>query len=97
MLEKRIINFQEVVVTLLDNSLSQCHQIKQIHLFLLPFLEFRNNLFLSSVGLLEERVCEARDRLRIAYKKSIIPLKAYANEYLQYLEFFTLDVEKYLK
>ncbi|XP_011146850.2 dynein heavy chain 1, axonemal-like, partial [Harpegnathos saltator] len=91
------IDFQEIIVTLLDNTLSECHRVKQVHPFLLPFLKFPKDLFLSSVGLLEEKVCEARDRLRIAYKKSVIPLKAYANEYRQYLEFFTLNVEQYMK
>ncbi|XP_014476414.1 PREDICTED: dynein heavy chain 1, axonemal [Dinoponera quadriceps] len=90
-------SFEEVIVTLFDDFLSQCHQIRQIHSFLLPFLTFPKDLFLSSVGLQERRVCEARDRLRIAYRKSVIPLRAYANEYRQYLEFFTLNIEKYMK
>ncbi|RLU27110.1 hypothetical protein DMN91_000909 [Ooceraea biroi] len=89
--------FQEVIVTLLDNSLSQCHQIKQVHPFLLRFLKFPKDLYLSSVGLLEKQVCEVRDRLRTAYQKSIIPLRAYASEYQQYLGIFKLDVEKYVK
>ncbi|XP_032680816.1 dynein heavy chain 1, axonemal [Odontomachus brunneus] len=90
-------SFEEVIINLLDDSLSQCHQVKQLHSFLLPSLEFLQDLFLSSVGLMEKQVCEARDRLRVAYGKSIIPLKAYANEYRQYLDFFTLNVDKYMK
>jgi dynein heavy chain len=81
----------------LDDALIQCHQIPQIHPFLLPFLKFPKDLFLSSVGLLEKQVCEVRDRLRIAYQKSQIPLQAYASEYQQYLGIYKLNIEKYVE
>ncbi|KAM0726282.1 Dynein axonemal heavy chain 1 [Formica fusca] len=90
-------SFEEVIVDLLNNSLSQCHQIKQVHPFLLPFLKFPKDLYLSSVGLLEKEVCEVRDRLRTAYQKSVIPLKAYSSEYQQYLEIYKLNIEKYVE
>lgn len=84
-------------MTLLDNFLCQCHQIKQVHPFLLPFLKFPEDLYLSSVGLMEKHVCEVRSRLRTAYRKSIIPLRAYAREYQQHLEIYKLNVEKYVE
>ncbi|KAL6436551.1 hypothetical protein ACFW04_004787 [Cataglyphis niger] len=90
-------SFEEIIVDLLNNSLSQCHQIKQVHPFLLPFLKFPKDLYLSSVGLLEKEVCKVRDRLRTAYQKSVIPLIAYSSEYQQYLEFYKLNVEKYVE
>ncbi|XP_072745723.1 dynein axonemal heavy chain 1 [Anoplolepis gracilipes] len=90
-------SFEEIIVELLDNSLSQCHQIKQVHPFLLPFLKFPKDLYLSSIGLLEEQVCEVRARLRTAYQKSVVPLKAYASEYQQHLEIYKLNVEKYVE
>ncbi|KMQ95378.1 dynein heavy chain axonemal [Lasius niger] len=89
--------FEEVIIGLLDNSLSQCHEIKQVHPLLLLFLKFPKDLYLSSVGLLEKQVCEVRDRLRTAYRKSVISLKAYANEYQQYLGIYKLNVEKYVE
>ncbi|XP_012056092.1 PREDICTED: dynein heavy chain 1, axonemal-like [Atta cephalotes] len=87
----------EIIIAILDNSLKQCQQIGKIHPFLLPFLKFPKDLYLSSVDLLEEQVCEVRERLRTAYQKSIISLKAYVKEYQQYLEFYKLDVEKYVE
>lgn len=93
----KLVCSQETIIAILDNSLSQCHQIRQIHPFLLSFLKFPKDLYLSSVSLLEEQVCEVRERLRIAYQKSIIPLKAYASEYQQYLGIYKLDVEKYVE
>ncbi|KYM92457.1 Dynein heavy chain 1, axonemal [Atta colombica] len=89
--------FVEIIIAILDNSLKQCQQIGKIHPFLLPFLKFPKDLYLSSVDLLEEQVCEVRERLRTAYQKSIISLKAYVKEYQQYLEFYKLDVEKYVE
>ncbi|XP_039313454.1 dynein heavy chain 1, axonemal [Solenopsis invicta] len=90
-------SFEEIIIAILDSSLSQCHQIKQVHPFLLPFLTFPKDFYLTSVGLLEEQICKVRERLRIAYQKSVIPLKAYASEYQQYLEIYKLDVEKYVE
>lgn len=86
-----------MITGLLDNSLSLCHEIKQVHPLLLPFLKFPKDLHLSSVGLLEKQVCEVRDRLRTAYRKSLVPLKAYASEYQQYLGIYKLNVEKYVE
>lgn len=73
-----------------------CHQIRQVHPFLLRNLKFPANLLLCSVGLLEKSVCDVRDRLDLLYTKAIIPLKAYANEYQKYLEFYMLPVAQYI-
>lgn len=88
---------QETIVTLYDNALTSCHQIRQIHSFLLPALKFPPDLFLSSVGLLEEYVCLIRDRLKIAYQKCSMLLKAYAREYTTYLDFYNLNVTEYIQ
>nr|XP_012140860.1 PREDICTED: dynein heavy chain 1, axonemal [Megachile rotundata] len=91
------LRMQEIIVAMYDNALSLCHQIKQLHVFLLPALKFPPDLFLSSVGLLEEHVCQIRERLKIAYRKSTILLRAYAVEFLSYLEFYNLNVAQYIE
>lgn len=88
---------KEAIITLYDNAIAACHQVRQVHPFLLPALKFPADLHLSSVGLLEENVCQVRDRLRVAYEKSVIPLKAYAREYHKYLDIYNLDVAKYVE
>ncbi|KYN02642.1 Dynein heavy chain 1, axonemal [Cyphomyrmex costatus] len=90
-------SFEEIIIDILDNSLKKCQHIKQVHPFLLPFLKFPEDLYLSPVDLLEEQVYEVRERLRTAYQKSTIPLKAYVKEYQQYLEIYKLNVEKYVE
>ncbi|KAK9309948.1 hypothetical protein QLX08_000576 [Tetragonisca angustula] len=89
--------FVESIITLYDNALVACHQIRQVHPFLLLKLKFPADVFLSSVGLLEDHVCKVRDRLTIAYRKSTIPLKAYAKEYSRYQSFFNLNIPKYIE
>ncbi|XP_043666184.1 dynein axonemal heavy chain 1-like [Vespula pensylvanica] len=89
--------FKESIIFIFDNSLSLCHQIRQVHPFLLTFLKFPVDLFLSSVGLYNERICDVRNRLLNIYEKAVIPLKAYAKEYYKYLEFFEMDIEKYIE
>ncbi|KAG5345241.1 DYH1 protein, partial [Acromyrmex charruanus] len=90
-------SFVEIIIAILDNSLRECQKIEKVHPFLLPFLKFPEDQYLSSVDLLEEQVCEVRERLRTVYQKSTISLKAYVKEYQQYLEFYKLDVEKYVE
>ena len=97
LIEHLVNYFKGSIITLYDNALVACHQIRQVHPFLLLKLKFPTDVFLSSVGLLEDKVCNVRERLRIAYQKSTIPLKAYANEYSRYQSFFNLDISKYIE
>ncbi|XP_076646459.1 dynein axonemal heavy chain 1 [Halictus rubicundus] len=89
--------FAEAIVELYDNAVASSHQIRQIHPFLLPALKFPNDIFLSSVGLLDEQVCWVRERLMLAYMTSSIPLNAYAAEFNRFLELYNLDVAKYIE
>lgn len=90
-------NFQKTLLKLYDGALRQTHTINQVHPFLLSNLRFPPDLYLSSVGLLDEEVCELRERFLTGYKKAIIPLKAYAKEYDVHLELYTLDVAAYIE
>lgn len=90
-------DFEETIIRLLDDALTQCHQIKQPQILLLPRLIFSPDLSLSAIGLLDERICNVRNRLITAYQKAIIPLKDYANEYDKYTELYMLDIEDYIR
>ncbi|XP_025602682.2 dynein axonemal heavy chain 1-like [Athalia rosae] len=85
------------IINLFDNALAMCHQIRQVHPFLLRHLKFPSDLLLCSVGLMEQHVCQVRDRLNILYTKALIPLNAYAREFQKYLEFYVLPVQQYIK
>nr|XP_046487754.1 dynein axonemal heavy chain 1-like [Neodiprion pinetum] len=89
--------FRTTIIHLFDNALTMCHQIRQVHPFLLRHLKFPADLLLCSVGLLEKPVCDVRDRLNLIYSKALIPLKAYAKEFQKYLEFYMLPVTQYIK
>ncbi|KZC03876.1 Dynein heavy chain 1, axonemal [Dufourea novaeangliae] len=88
--------FGITIVSLYDTALGACHQIRQVHPFLLPALKFPADVFLSSVGLLEDQVCDIRNRLTLAYQKSTVPLKAYAREFHRFLELFNLNIANYI-
>ncbi|XP_044001574.1 dynein axonemal heavy chain 1-like [Aphidius gifuensis] len=91
-----LLNFQKIIIERLDDAVIQSHYIKQVHPFLLQDLKFSPSLYLSSIGLLSEEVCQTRDRLKVAYEKSLIPLGAYAKEYNKYLDLYILDVTEYI-
>jgi dynein heavy chain len=90
-------NFEKVLLKLYDTGLTLTHKIKQVHPYLLNNLNFPNDLMLSSVGLLAEEVVSVRERFIFAYKKALIPLRAFASEFYIYLELFTLDVKAYVE
>lgn len=89
--------FQKVLLKLYDGALRQTHTINQVHPFLLSNLRFPPDLFLSSVGLMDEEVCALRDRFLTGYKQALIPLKAYADEWKLHLELYTMDVNAYIE
>ncbi|KAF7272031.1 hypothetical protein GWI33_015147, partial [Rhynchophorus ferrugineus] len=90
-------NFAEVLLKLFDEALRQTHQIRQVHPLLLSNLRFPADLCLSSVGLLADEVCHIRNRFLLAYKKALIPLKAYAKEYDVHVNLYTLNIPDFIK
>lgn len=89
--------FQQVLVKLFDDTLLLTHEIRQLHPFLLKNLRFPKDLCLSSVGLLSNEVCVVRERLLTAYRKSNIPLRAFAKAFDVHLEFFNLNNIEYVE
>ncbi|KAK6626145.1 hypothetical protein RUM43_006450 [Polyplax serrata] len=87
--------FEDVLLKLYDNAIMHSHTIPQIHPYLLLNLRFPQS-FLSSTGLMDPNVTNKRNTLRMTIRKALIPLKAYANEYKQYLPLFNLDVNDYV-
>lgn len=86
-----------MLLKLYDFALRQTHTINQVHPFLLSNLRFPADLYLSSVGLLDEQVCELREKFLLGYRKAVIPLKSYAKEYHIHIELYTLDVKTYIQ
>lgn len=90
-------SFKETLLRLYDTPLTLMHTINQIHPFLLPNLKFSKDLTLSSIGLLAEEIVSVRTRFLYAYEKAIIPAKAYAEEFIVYLDLFRMDVKAYIE
>ncbi|XP_030766886.1 dynein heavy chain 1, axonemal-like isoform X2 [Sitophilus oryzae] len=88
--------FAVVLLKLFDEALIQTHQVRQVHPLLLSNLSFPPDLYLSSVGLLADEVCQVRDRFLLAYEKAIIPLKAYAKEFEAHVNLYVLDIPEFI-
>lgn len=89
--------FVETIIHLLDDAIIQCHQIRPAQVYLLSKLTFPPELCLSTVGLLDDNIVDAKHKLTVAYNRSIILLEAYAKEYNKYLELYNLNVEEYIQ
>lgn len=89
--------YEKTLLKLYDQAIVSTHSIKQIHPNVLIKLRFANDLYLTSVGLLDENICLLRDNFLYGYRKSIIPLKAYAKRYEIYLDFWNMNIVNYLQ
>ncbi|XP_061731227.1 dynein axonemal heavy chain 1 [Nerophis ophidion] len=85
-------NFETCILNLFNEGILVTHNIPMLDKFLMKRLLFGDEPVLESVNLCEPKVKELREKICIALKKAIIPLKAYAAEYAKYLELYNLDV-----
>ncbi|XP_011297154.1 dynein heavy chain 1, axonemal-like [Fopius arisanus] len=90
------LRMQKIIIERLDDALLLCHNVKQPCATLLPGLTFPPELYLSSIGLLDNAVCAIRGKLSQAYEKAVLPLQAYAKEFNKYQEFHLMEPEKYI-
>ncbi|CAB3221174.1 unnamed protein product [Arctia plantaginis] len=89
--------FWIVIQKLFKEMLYRCHFIKQVHPMIVTGLVFDKELYLTSVGFLEPNVVDYWERLKLAYKKAIIPLKAYKRQFEEYKDIYKLDIEAYVE
>ncbi|XP_049878805.1 dynein axonemal heavy chain 1-like [Pectinophora gossypiella] len=89
--------FEIVIQRLFREMLYRCHFIPQVHPMIMTGLVFDKELFLTSIGLMEQNVCEFRERLLKAYRKAIIPLIAYMHQYDCYRDIYVLEIEPYVE
>ncbi|XP_018331814.1 dynein heavy chain 1, axonemal-like [Agrilus planipennis] len=89
--------FPQILLQLYDTAVELTHTIPQVHPFLLKFLKYPPDLYLSSLGLLEEGISTLRERMLTGYEKATIPLLAYADKYYAHKELYNMDVPKYIE
>ncbi|XP_050076869.1 dynein axonemal heavy chain 1 [Anopheles maculipalpis] len=89
--------FPATLRQLMDGILTECHFIHTVEPSFLQSLIFAENLFLSSVGLLDPIIVSRREALLEYYQKSLLPLKAYAARYTAYRELFFTNVKEFIE
>uniref|UniRef100_A0A182VTJ1 Dynein heavy chain linker domain-containing protein n=1 Tax=Anopheles minimus TaxID=112268 RepID=A0A182VTJ1_9DIPT len=89
--------FPETLPRIMDDILKECHFIHTIEPSLMQHLIFAENLFLSSVGLLDPSIVKRRAALLEYYQKSLFPLRAYAKRYVEYKELFFTNVKEFVE
>ena len=90
-------DFEPIIVKHFDDAIRRTHNVCQIDPLLLSSLIFADNLRLSSVGLLEPFIVERRNYLRLCYRKALIPLKAYAEQYREHVDLFMENVNDFIE
>lgn len=90
-------SFKPIIIKLFDDSIRQTHFIHQINPMVMTSLVFANDLYLSSVGLLEPIIIERRELLLLCYERAVVPLKAYSMQFLKFTKFFNLNIDNFLQ
>ncbi|XP_078663939.1 dynein axonemal heavy chain 1-like [Branchiostoma floridae x Branchiostoma belcheri] len=90
-------SFDTSMVGLFDKGISATAAVPQLEKYVLEDMFWSGTPLLESVGQHEPFVEELRETLRRAIKKAFIPMKAYAQQYEQYLELNALDINAYIK
>lgn len=89
--------FEPAMLKLFDEPIIESHIVHRIDSRVMTNLIYSNDLYLSSVGLLENVVANARSLLLLCYRTAKIPLKAYLAQYVKHTKFFLLDSKMYLR
>ncbi|XP_052864070.1 dynein axonemal heavy chain 1 [Anopheles cruzii] len=80
---------------IMDVAIEGSHFVHTIEPSLMQSLIFVDNLYLSSVGLIDPVMVEQRNRLVSYYRKSAVPLQAYATRYNAYMDLFFTNVQEF--
>lgn len=89
--------YEPLLIQLLQRPIHESHFVHLIDPLVMKSLIFADDLFLSSVGLTEAVVINARDLLLLSYRKALIPLNAYLRRFLQYMQFYLVNGKEYLR
>ncbi|XP_055642449.1 dynein axonemal heavy chain 1 [Toxorhynchites rutilus septentrionalis] len=89
--------FGPCLETLFNEAIVQTHDVHLIDPSLFGSLIFAPNLFLSSVGLIDPIIEDRRSNLILSYRKSILPLKAYAARYAEFKQLYFTNIGEYVE
>lgn len=88
--------FAAFAVALMNDAIEQSHHIDIIDPLVMTRLKYPGNLRLSSLGVNSNVAIVCRERLQQSFAAAVIPLKAYAKRYDQFIEAEVLDVDEYM-
>jgi dynein heavy chain len=89
-------DFEPIIVKHFDEAIRRTHNVSQIDPLLLSSLLYDGELRYSSVGLLDPAIVERRNHLRLCYRKALLPLRAYAAQYQEHVQLFTMNVAAFI-
>ena len=75
----------------------QMHRSRPCLQYIMEDIFFSGTPLLESVGDREPPVVELRETMRHAISMALIPMRAYARQYEQYLDLMNIDIEKYVE
>ncbi|KAK2170975.1 hypothetical protein NP493_1117g00049 [Ridgeia piscesae] len=89
-------NYETVLVSLFDRGIQSTQNVPQLEKYIMEDIFFSGTPLLESVGEHEPPVDELRKTIVSSINKAFIPLKAYAKQYIKYLELQNLNIVDYV-
>lgn len=89
--------FCSCLEALFNEAIVQTHDVHVIDPSLFGSLIFAPDLFFSSAGLMDPIIVDRRNNLLLSYRKSIIPLKAYAGRYAEFKQLYFTNIVDYVE
>ncbi|XP_050093065.1 dynein axonemal heavy chain 1 [Anopheles aquasalis] len=90
-------SFPSLLRDIMDDAIRGSHSAHTIEPSLIQSLLFADNLYLSSVGLIDPAMVERRNALVSYYLKALIPVRAYAARYNAYQELFHTNAKDFIE
>ncbi|KAK7907430.1 hypothetical protein WMY93_016042 [Mugilogobius chulae] len=90
-------HFPSSLVKLFDEGILTTDNVPQVEKFVMENLFFGGKVLLESVNLWEPEVIELRKKIHAALSQAAIPLRAYAAEYVKYLDCIIKTLRHYSK
>ncbi|KAI5713931.1 hypothetical protein M8J76_008111 [Diaphorina citri] len=86
--------FETTLQAIYAKPIDACHRIDQLEPRMLTKFKFPKDMYLSSLGFMEENATVPQEKLRAALHVAVSPLRDYAKQFEQYVEFYKLDVDQ---
>ncbi|XP_030377622.1 dynein heavy chain 1, axonemal [Scaptodrosophila lebanonensis] len=88
--------FQPLVMDIFKRGLEKTSGVRCVDAYVMTGLHFAPNLYILTVELIEDKFIEQNALIAECYGQAVLPLRAYARLYERFINFYLLNVNKFM-